>query len=177
MAEEKSQDPAAEALLTALQARFVEGLELSRSGDIDGAADRFREVLRQEPRLAEPRLELGRILAETGQLDEAEEQVAEALRILEGGGQWTEDLPEAVVMSIGWNLLGEILRQQADQDEVIFGDAAIWKELMRRSAEAFQKAATLDPENEHADHWGHHLAEGEDDGDQVGDVFPVIPEA
>ena len=146
-----------EAHLEGLEQRFLEALERHRAHDVDGALELLKGVLRAEPRLPEPRLELTRIYLDTGRLDEAEEEAREAVRLLEAGGQWTLELPPAALLSLGWNLLGEILRSQADQDEVVFGDPAIWGRLMAESKAAFRRAAQLDPTNEHAAQWAGSL--------------------
>lgn len=144
-------------ILEGLSERFQRGLQRVRQGDLDGAADLFQGVLRQEPRLAEPRMELARICLDTGQLEEAEEQAREAVRILEAGGQWVDDLHEDVLQSLAHGLLGEILRRRADSDEIVFGDPGRFKALMDEAGAAFRKAATLDPANAHAGYWGFGL--------------------
>lgn len=133
-----------------LAPRFLDALRAVEAHDVDGAGEILRGILRVEPRLAEPRMELARLLLETGQLDEAEEHAREALRILEAGGQWNDDLPEGALLSLCVDLLGEILRQRADADEVVFGDPEVWKALMNESIALFRRAHQLDPENEHA---------------------------
>jgi tetratricopeptide (TPR) repeat protein len=84
--------------------RFLDALGRRSRGDVDGALEGFREILRAEPRLAEPRLEIARIELELGRLEDAEANTREALRILESGGQWTDDLPENVVLAVGYAL-------------------------------------------------------------------------
>ena len=83
----------AERHLEGLDDQFMEGLKRMDAGDVDGAAEGFRRILKSEPRLAEPRIELARILVETNQLKEAEAEVREAIRILDGGGMWLDNLP------------------------------------------------------------------------------------
>jgi tetratricopeptide (TPR) repeat protein len=139
-------DPAApESHLSGLGPRFLGALKLRVDGRVDDALDAFREILRLEPRLAEPRLELGRIHLEMGQLEEAESQAREALRILEAGGQWTDDVPENVLLGMAWSLLGEVLKERAASDEVVFGAPALFKELVAQSALAYRRAGELDP--------------------------------
>jgi tetratricopeptide (TPR) repeat protein len=133
--------------------RLYLALRLREKQEVDKAAEVLRGILKVEPRLAEPRMELARILLDTGQLDEARTQAEEAVRILETGGQWIDDLPENVVLSLGFDLLGEIIRRQADVDEVVFGDPETWRALVQASDAAFGRAAELDPENEHARYW------------------------
>src|SRR5438045_1051925 len=108
MADDKSNGFRAEAddrQLEALQARFLQALQARTRGDVDTAAELLRGMLKVEPRLAEPRLELSHILLETGQLSEAEDQAREALRSLEGDGRWTEDLDDSQLLSLGWGTL------------------------------------------------------------------------
>jgi tetratricopeptide (TPR) repeat protein len=83
-----------ESHLEALQAQFMVGLECTQAGHLDRAAELFRNILKKEPRLAEPRMELARLLLDTGQVDEASEQLAEAISVFEKGGQWIDGIPE-----------------------------------------------------------------------------------
>ncbi|HND34622.1 MAG TPA: hypothetical protein PLA94_31680, partial [Myxococcota bacterium] len=68
-------------------------------------------------------------------------------RELQAGGQWVETVPENVMLSLGWALLGEILKQQATTDEVVFGDPEVFRTLIRESQAAFAKAHELDPDD------------------------------
>lgn len=139
-------DGAPEAHLVALGPKFIAALEARTAGRVDAAVEALLEILRAEPRLAEPRLELGRIYLEMGRLDDAEAEAREALRILAAGGAWTEDLPESLLESLGWALLGEVLKEQAATDEVVFGDdPARFQELIATSRAAFKRAHELDP--------------------------------
>lgn len=146
-----------DAHLDGLGERFYRALDLARDRDLDGAADLLSGILKIEPRLGEPHLELARILAETGQLDEAEAHAREAVRILESGGQWVDDLPEPVLQSLAHGLLGEVLRRRADSDEVVFGDPKSWESLMKEAKAAFARASELDPTNTGAQAWSREL--------------------
>jgi hypothetical protein len=42
-------------------------------------------------------------------------------------------------------LLGEILKERASSDEVVFGDPNVFTDLVSQSRAAFQRAAALDP--------------------------------
>ena len=156
--------------------RFLLALAAKEKNDIDTAADLLRSILRVDPRLAEPQMELARILMESEQLEEAEEYAREAVKLLEGGGQWTEDLPENVVLSAAWSVLAEVLRQRADTDEMVFGDAEAFAKLMAETRAAFVRAAELDPTNEHAVSWAYGFDPAAAAAEQVAD-HDETPEA
>ena len=137
-----------------LQQRFQQALQARARNDVDGAAELLRSILQIEPRLAEPRMELAHILINANQLTEAEEQAREAIRILESGGQWTDDLSGDALLSLAYTTLGEALRLRADSDEIIFGDPEAFQRLHSESRTVFLKASALDPENQHAIYWG-----------------------
>jgi len=139
--------------LTGLDEQFMEAVARMEKQDIDGAAEQFRRILQIEPRLAEPRIELSRILIETRQIDEAEAEVREAIRILENGGQWLEEIAEHQVQSVAYGLLAETLRMRAETDDVVFGDPNTWRAIVDESHASFRKARELDPENSHAEYW------------------------
>jgi tetratricopeptide (TPR) repeat protein len=149
-----------EAHLEGLDKRLLDALQARRKGDVDAASELLRSILSVEPRLAEPRVELASMLLEAEQLEEAEAEAREATRLLDLGGQWTEDVDPDIMRSLAWNLLAETLRRQADQDAVVFGDPERWAALMTESGEAFKKAASLDPTNEHAGHWAFGMGRG-----------------
>ena len=142
-----------EAHLEGLGDQFMAAVQRMEKNDIDGAAETFRRILQKEPRLAEPRIELARILIETRQTEEAESEIREAIRILENGGQWLDALTENQVQSIAYSLLAEVLRLRAEDDEVVFGDPEKWRAIVDESHAAFRKARDLDPENAHAEYW------------------------
>jgi tetratricopeptide (TPR) repeat protein len=133
--------------LDELAQRFLTALAHKEAGRIDVAEDELRAVLRQEPRLAEPRMELARILLDTDRLDEAEDQAREALEALQTGGQWTDELPENVVTAIAHATLAEVLRRKADEDDVIFGDPATFHAMVEEAKNHFARAAELDPDD------------------------------
>jgi tetratricopeptide (TPR) repeat protein len=160
--------------LEGLDTLFLSGVEHFRQGRIDRATEAFRGVLAVEPRLAEPRMELARILLDTGRLHEAEAEAREALGVLEAGGQWLEALEEPVVLGLAHGLLAEILRQIADTDEVIFGEPERFHAITRQAREHFAKAATLDPENQHASYHAFFMKLELPEGDLSGSV-PVSP--
>lgn len=136
--------------LEALEKRFVTAVTHKDQGRLDDAEDEFRDILRAEPRLPEPRMELARLLLDTDRLDEAEEHAREALGFLEAGGQWTDDLSEEAVLGLAHALLAEILRRRAEDDTVIFGDPQAFQRIVTESREHFERAAALDPSDEYS---------------------------
>ena len=130
------------------------------SGQIDEAEKRLRSIVRQEPRLAEPHLALGRLLLDTGRLEEAEDYARLGLEHLEQSGLWTEDLPEPVVQGIAHSLLGEVLRQRADSDDIIFGDPEVFKALLVEAKQCFERAQAADPDDAYSAHQAFFLGTG-----------------
>jgi hypothetical protein len=139
--------------LVALQMRFKQALIARSKNDIDAAGELLRGILAVEPRLPEPHLELSNLLFTVGQHDDALVHAEEAVKLLEAGGQWTDDLPENVLMSLAYSTLGEILLHIANQDSTVFGPEEEWKKLMSRSRTVMKKAQALDPDNDHSDDW------------------------
>ncbi len=144
--------------LAVLGTRFMEACALVRAGRSEEALSAFAAILRAEPRLAEPRMERAHLLLSTGRLEEAEAEAREAVRLLDAGGAWLEDPPEAVLLGLAHALLGEVLLRQADADEVVHGPPARFEALHREAAACFQRAAVLDPDNAHARYHAAHLA-------------------
>ena len=140
--------------LLALQERFMQAVNAKQKGDIDGASEILRSIISIEPRLPEPHLELAHILIGVGQLEDGHVHAQEAVKMLEMNGQWVDDIPENVMLSLAYNTLGECLRRLADQDEIVFGEPDKWKDLIEQSRSAYKKAAALDPDNPNADYWG-----------------------
>lgn len=134
----------------ALQAPFMKALKRRRAGKIEEAMDLLNEVLKTEPRLPEPHLELAHIHLEAERLSLAEDSAREGLKWLERGGQWVEDLPANVVLSHAHDLLGQVLQEKAALDEYVFGDEDLFKELVQEAKAHFVRARELDPKNEHA---------------------------
>lgn len=170
-------DTQPEAHLAALGPRFLRGLALRSKGRVDEALTIFNQILTVEPRLPEPRLERGRIRLEMGQLEDAETDVREAIRVLESGGQWSEDVPENVVQSLAWSLLGEILKEKAATDDVVFGDEETFRALLAQSRMAFARAAELDPTDSNSQINALELSEEAEEkaeltGDFLMDLFP-----
>jgi tetratricopeptide (TPR) repeat protein len=152
-----------ESYLRVLGTRFEGAMRLRASGQVDSALAAFQEVLRGEPRLAEPRMEVARMYLELGRLEDAEAEAREAIRLLEAGGQWTDALPENVVLAVAWALLGEVLKERATSDDVVFGPENVFRSLLAQSQAAFARAAALDPTYAYAGVQDRELAPEDDE--------------
>jgi tetratricopeptide (TPR) repeat protein len=144
-------------LLDALGQRFLAAVAHREAGRVDRAEDELRGILRVEPRLAEPRMELARLFLDTDRLVDAEDQAREALEALEQSGTWTDEVPENTVKSIAHATLAEVLRRQADEDDVIFGDPVAFKALVEEARRHFQLAAELDPSDATSNYYAFHM--------------------
>ena len=151
------------AALAALGARFMAALALKNTGKLDDAEDELRAILRIEPRLAEPRMELTRLLLDTDRVSAAEPHAREALEQLQIGGPWTEEIGPNVVMGLAHGILAEVLRRRADEDDVIFGDPATFKALVKESQDHFVKASELDPSDEYSSYHAFFMGVGPND--------------
>lgn len=151
-----------------LAKRFTAALADLDAGRIDRAEEELRAVLRAEPRLPEPRMELARVLLETERLAEAEEHARLALEHLERGGRWTDVLPPGVVEAIAHALLAEVLRRRLEDDDVIFGDPGLFKQLLAESQRLFATAHKLDPTDETSSYYAYFLGTQGDAADGTG---------
>ncbi len=152
-----SDTPPEQELLDELGTQFMTAVHARNAGKIAEAEESLRAIIRAEPRLAEPHMELGRLLLDIGQLEEAEAHAREALDQLDRGGTWTEEIPEHVILGVGCALLGEVLRRQADSDEVVFGDPDRFRAILEESQSWFAKAASADPEDTYSSHQAFFL--------------------
>jgi tetratricopeptide (TPR) repeat protein len=143
--------------LDALAQQFMAALTARDEGRVDDAEEDLRAILKTEPRLPEPRLELARVLLDTDRIEEAEAQAREALADLEKSGPWTEQLEPDVVMALGKALLAEVLRRRADEDDVVFGDPGRFNALVKESQALFAEASRLDPSDEYASYHAFFL--------------------
>lgn len=169
MSDSDTTQPQEDNHLAALEPRFLAALARKDSGDLDGAEDELRAILKLEPRLAEPHIELARVLLDTDRLQEAEAHVREGIGHLEVAGPWTEEVGEAVILALANALLAEILRRRADEDDVIFGEPERFHAIVRESRERFRRAAELDPSDEYASYHSFFLGVRGHGGEEPGD--------
>lgn len=147
--------------LEELGKRFLDALNDKSEGRLDEAEEALRAIVAEEPRLAEPHLELARVLLDTNRLTEAEEHAREGVDHLDATGPWVDDIPTNVLEAMAQRLLAETLRRRADEDDVIFGDPEDFHRLVRQSKAAFAKAAELDPSDEYSNYYAFFLGPDE----------------
>jgi tetratricopeptide (TPR) repeat protein len=158
-----------EEALASLEGQFLHALRLKDQGRVDDAEDKLRHILKTEPRLAEPHMELGRLLLDTNRVRDAESHAREALQYLEAGGQWTDEIPEHVLLAVAHGLLAEVLRRMADEDDIIFGSPERFRELVAESQQHFTEAARLDSSDEYSSYHAFFLG--------MGDTATPMPDA
>jgi Tfp pilus assembly protein PilF len=131
------------AAIEPMQALFMAAMEHRQVGHAKKAESCLLEILKNEPRLPEPHLELAHIYHGMELLEEAKTHIDQAVQFLENGGQWL-DLPENEILAMAYLIQGEIYRSLADLDEVVFGDQAVYVDYVNRAKNAFTKANHLD---------------------------------
>ena len=154
-------DSTEEEALATLEGQFMRALRLKDQGRVDDAEDELRRILKVEPRLAEPHMELSRLLLDTNRVRDAEPHAREALQYLQSGGQWTDEIPEHVLLALAHGLLAEVLRRMADEDDVIFGSPEQFRELVNESQHHFAEASKLDPSDEYSSFHAFFLGMGD----------------
>ncbi len=130
-----------------MQALFMAAMEHRQQGHTKKSEICLLEIVKKEPRLPEPHLELAHIYFSIEQLDDARSHIEQAVEYLENGGQWL-DVPEKELLSMAYLIQGSIYRSLADQDEVVFGEQPVYIEYINRAKNAFNKANLLDPSNQ-----------------------------
>ncbi len=136
--------------LVLLQRHFMKAMQLREAGDESGAAKVLEEILREEPRLAEPRLELAHIHLLHDRFDEAHEHAKLAVSTLRAGGQWTQDVEPSALLSFAVNLLGETVARRLEEGDLFLTDRASFTRLWNEASAHFDEAARLDGCNEDA---------------------------
>lgn len=126
-----------------MQALFMAAMEHRQHGNSKKAEVCLLEIVKKEPRLPEPHLELAHIYHAQEQYEDARTHIEQAVQYLENGGQWL-DLPEEEILAMAYLIQGEIYRSLADMDEVVFGEQTVYIEYVNRAKNAFKKANLLD---------------------------------
>lgn len=79
------------------QARFIRGLALARSGNVDAAIALFQQLAKDYPNLAEPRNNLGVLYAQQKKFEKAREVLEEAVKLNPNHGAAQENLGDVYV--------------------------------------------------------------------------------
>ncbi len=142
-------EPDESTILASLETKFLDAMEALRDSRQRDAEKLLREIVRAEPRLPEPHMELAVLSYGSGDLESAVDEARMAVELLDKGGQWSEDLPPNVMNSHARNLLGEILVELAQSDDVVF-DKERFADLWNEACSHFRLAYEGDPNNEDA---------------------------
>ena len=126
-----------------MQALFMAAMEHRQQGNAKKSEICLLEIVKKEPRLPEPHLELAHIYLALEQLEDARSHIDQAVQYLENGGQWL-DLPEDEILLMAYLIQGEVYRSLADLDEVVFGEQSVYIDYVNRAKNAFKKANMLD---------------------------------
>ena len=133
--------------LAELEPKLRMALAALEQGKENEAKKLFEEILQAEPRLAEPRLELAHMAAIAEDWEEAQSQARLAVEILERGGQWTEDVEPAVLLSFALNLLGELIVRPLEEGDLFLTNRPRFNSSWNEASEMFAKALEADDGN------------------------------
>ncbi len=137
-------------VLATLEPKMRAAMKLREEGKDAAAETLLRAILRGEPRLAEPRLELAHILAVRGAWADAQEQARMAVDILRNGGQWTDDVGPNALLSFALNLQGEVQVRELEEGDLFLVDKEEFTQLWNGASVLFTEACELDGDNEDA---------------------------
>ena len=143
-----------EQVLKQLEFKFLEAIKADQENNLDKAQQLYLGILKVEPRLVEPNLELANIAIRRSQYEEAQTFAEEAVRLCGLQGHWLENFTDNQLLCMAYSLLGESLRMQAQNDDIVFHQPERFTELIKQAKDAYQKAVEADPSNEFAQHWG-----------------------
>lgn len=136
----------------ALIKKFEQALEARENNDIDSCCELLLHIIKNEPRLPEPHLELANIYLIIEKLEDARVHIEEAITYLENGGQWTE-IDINTLLSLAYSTKSEIYHALADRDEIVLNsNEAEFTRLIKISQSAKKKAQELNP-NQHIDNY------------------------
>jgi tetratricopeptide (TPR) repeat protein len=133
--------------LTALEPKMRRALTAREQGNDGEARKLFEAILKEEPRLAEPRLELSHMAALTEDWEEAQSQARLAVEILKRGGQWTQDVEPQVLLGFALNLLGELMVRPLEEGDLFLTDRPRFDACWNEASTLFGLAMATDPSN------------------------------
>jgi thioredoxin-like negative regulator of GroEL len=129
--------------LVALEQRLRKAIQLRASEDESGAREELERILKTEPRLAEPRLELAHIHLLNGRFEEAHEHARLAVSTLRAGGQWTRDVAPPVLMAFALNLLGETLAWRLESGDLFLTDRPTFLRLWNEASGCLDRKSVV----------------------------------
>lgn len=136
----------------ALIKKFEQAMDARERNDIDSCCELLLQVIKQEPRLPEPHLEIANIYLIIEKLEDARVHIEEAITYLENGGQWM-DMDLSTVLSLAYATKSEIYHALADQDEIVLNsNETEFIRLMKISKDAKKKSEECNP-NQHVDNY------------------------
>jgi tetratricopeptide (TPR) repeat protein len=133
--------------LTALEPKMRLAMTAREQGNDAEAKKLFEEILKEDPRLAEPRLELAHMAALTEEWEEAQAQARLAVEILKRGGQWTQDVVPEVLLGFALNLLGELVVRPLEEGDLFLTDRPRFDTSWNEASTLFGLAIAADPSN------------------------------
>lgn len=133
--------------LTALEPKMRLAMTAREQGNDSEARKLFEEILKEEPRLAEPRLELAHMAAVTEDWEEAQGHARLAVEILKRGGQWTQDVAAEVLLGFALNLLGELVVRPLEEGDLFLTDRPRFDTSWNEASTLFGLALAADPSN------------------------------
>ena len=141
-------------LLKVLEVKFLDAMRCHQESKLDRAEELYKAILKLEPRLVEPNLELAHIELKRGRLSEAQARTEEAIRLCGQHGHWLDNFTDDQLLSLCYSTLENILKEQSTQDEIVFGDPKEFTSLINKAKDAYKKAYRLNKDNQHAEYWG-----------------------
>ena len=86
----RTRDMSREEDLRPLEKLFMNAMEFRQVGEVEKSEQILIRILKQEPRLPDPNLELAHIYLISEKFDEGLEHIKDTIRYLKNGGQWLE---------------------------------------------------------------------------------------
>jgi tetratricopeptide (TPR) repeat protein len=136
-----------------LLASVLEGRAVGESGTLDEAAGIYRKLIEAHPERGDVRLRLGEILLVQGHTEEAVRELEAARAVGAAGPALSDTLLQAYLKTkqtdAALALLPELIAQQENNSELRFleGTLRMEKRQYAEAAEAFRRAAALDPQS------------------------------
>ena len=154
----------------ALIKKFEQAMEARQKNDLDSCCELLLHIIKNEPRLPEPHLELANIYLLIEKLEDARVHIEEAITYLENGGQWT-DMDLNLILSLAYSTKSEVYHALADRDEIVLSVNEVeFVRLITISKNAKKKANELNPNQQLENYAGGNLMfQIEEDEEEVSE--------